>query len=75
MILSTVRSSDCPEYEFSVDQLWLYKKLGFLTDDHQINVAITRAKFGLVIIGKYCESSLSRDGALVNQCSSVLQNL
>lgn len=35
------------------DRRWMLENLGFLTDEHQINVAITRAKRGLIVIGKY----------------------
>ena len=31
---------------------WYSEHLGVVGDPHQINVALTRAKFGLVIIGK-----------------------
>lgn len=34
------------------DCKWMTENLGFLTDEHQINVAITRAKHGLIVIGK-----------------------
>jgi superfamily I DNA and/or RNA helicase len=30
---------------------WRKKYLGFLCDEHQINVALTRAKRGLFIVG------------------------
>ena len=52
VILSTVRSSNHPESAIQVDRSWLFKHIGFVTDDHQINVAITRAKRGLLIIGE-----------------------
>ena len=32
---------------------WLKRNLGFIIDKHQINVALTRAKRGLIIIGWY----------------------
>ena len=55
MILNTVRSlplSDIADHEFvQPDLRWRRENLGFLTDPHQINVAITRAKHGLIIIG------------------------
>jgi len=35
------------------DRIWIKEHLGFITDRHQICVAITRAKHGLVIVGKY----------------------
>jgi len=35
------------------DRAWIREHLGFITDRHQICVAITRAKHGLVIVGKY----------------------
>ena len=31
---------------------WRRRHLGFITDENQINVALTRAKKGLIIIGK-----------------------
>ena len=52
VILSTVRSSSPPKSSIPADQGWLFKHIGFVTDDHQINVAITRAKLGLLIIGE-----------------------
>lgn len=38
ILISTVRSND-------------RKQIGFLMDERRINVSITRAKFGMVIIG------------------------
>ena len=56
VILTTVRSKEVSEIWYKQyvqpDRLWLVENLGFLTDDHQINVGITRAKYGLIIIGK-----------------------
>ena len=37
--------------ETDVDRSWLSRHLGFITDKHQINVAITRARHGLIIVG------------------------
>lgn len=34
------------------DRKWMTENLGFLTDKHQVNVGITRAKYGLIIVGK-----------------------
>ena len=42
----------------AADQKWMQNNLGFLTDAHQVNVAITRAKYGLIIIGKYIHMHL-----------------
>ena len=56
VILSTVRSQEVSEIRYKQyvqpDRVWFAENLGFLTDDHQINVGITRAKYGLIIIGK-----------------------
>ncbi|PAA81272.1 hypothetical protein BOX15_Mlig017669g2 [Macrostomum lignano] len=51
VILSLVRS--LPEYEIPKCPLpgWENKYLGFITDENQINVALTRARRGLIIIG------------------------
>ena len=53
VILSTVRSLPRYEIEKRPSQGWLKKNLGFIIDHHQINVAITRARRGLIIIGEF----------------------
>ena len=56
VILSTVRSLPLSEIKVrkfvQPDQRWMRNSLGFLTDVHQTNVGITRARYGLIIIGK-----------------------
>jgi len=51
VILSTVRS--LPQYEIDPRPSygWCQANLGFICDDHQINVALTRARMGLIIVG------------------------
>nr|XP_020471411.1 helicase with zinc finger domain 2 isoform X2 [Monopterus albus] len=51
VIISTVCSLPSDEIESEPDRAWLSKHLGFVGDPNQINVAITRAKEGLCIIG------------------------
>ncbi|CAB4003243.1 Hypothetical predicted protein [Paramuricea clavata] len=51
VILSLVRSVPEREIERNPSRSWLMEHLGFLTDEHQINVALTRAKRGLCIVG------------------------
>lgn len=53
VILSTVRS--LPEYEIDKRPSigWLKRNLGFIIDHHQINVALSRARKGLIIVGTY----------------------
>ena len=55
VILSTVRSQPLTEIgneeHVQPDRAWLFEHLGFLTDEHEINVAITRSKYGLIIVG------------------------
>ncbi|XP_065917898.1 3'-5' exoribonuclease HELZ2-like isoform X3 [Dysidea avara] len=55
VIFSTVRSMPCRSIKNKAavqpDRLWITDHLGFITDRHQICVAITRAKHGLVIVG------------------------
>lgn len=57
VVLSTVRSQPIEEIanpdHVQPDRLWLRENLGFVTDEHQTNVAITRSKYGLIIVGKY----------------------
>ena len=40
------------EKHVQADRGWLLENLGFLTDEHQLNVGITRSKYGLVIVGR-----------------------
>ncbi|XP_060554261.1 helicase with zinc finger domain 2-like, partial [Ruditapes philippinarum] len=51
VIFSTVRS--LPEYKIESNPTlgWCKHNLGFITDQNQINVALTRARKGLIIIG------------------------
>ena len=59
VVLSTVRSMPVEFIEAQKPKqrsdrarmMWCNKTLGIITDKNQINVAITRAKKGLVIIG------------------------
>ena len=57
MILTTVRSQPLKEIRFpdlvQPDKKWRRDNLGFLTDEHRVNVAITRARQGLIIVGEY----------------------
>ena len=52
VILSLVRSLPKEQIEHWPSARWLGEHLGFLTDEHQMNVALTRARRGLCIIGK-----------------------
>ena len=56
VILSTVRSLPLDEirhkHYVQPDHQWKREHLGFITDKHQINVGITRSKYGLVITGE-----------------------
>lgn len=52
MIISTVRSCSISDSEKYTSNAWLGKRLGFITDPNQVNVAITRAQDGLCILGK-----------------------
>ncbi|XP_043992282.1 helicase with zinc finger domain 2-like [Gambusia affinis] len=60
VILSTVCSVPSDEIEKEPDGAWMSEHVGFVDDPHQINVAITRAKEGLCIIGNQKLLRLSR---------------
>ena len=51
MILSLVRSLNKDDLERDPSIYWLREHLGFLTDEHLMNVGLTRAQRGLCIIG------------------------
>ncbi|XP_061196373.1 helicase with zinc finger domain 2-like [Saccostrea echinata] len=51
VIFSLVRSLPHYRIEPNPTKGWCIENLGFITDVHQINVALTRAKKGLIIIG------------------------
>ena len=54
VVLSTVRSlPDCRVIK-SPTRHWKEENVGFVADEHQMNVALTRARRGLVIIGTVC---------------------
>ncbi|XP_011437288.3 3'-5' exoribonuclease HELZ2 [Magallana gigas] len=58
VIFSTVRSLPRYRIEKRPTLGWCAKSLGFISDAHQINVALTRARRGLIIIGnKYLLAS------------------
>jgi len=52
VIFSTVRS--LPDYNIEKNPTlgWCKHNLGFITDRNQVNVALTRARKGLIIVGK-----------------------
>lgn len=53
VILSTVRSCSMTHSDINrSSNAWLGKRLGFITDENLVNVAITRAQDGLCILGK-----------------------
>ncbi|XP_038049676.1 helicase with zinc finger domain 2-like [Patiria miniata] len=77
VILSTVRSLPRVEIDEKASTAWKKRNLGFITDENQINVAITRPKMGLIILGNKYLLSVHRTwkdllahykekGALVN---------
>ena len=53
VILSLVRSLCKDDIDPEPSLYWLREHLGFLTDEHQMNVGLTRARKGLCIIGMY----------------------
>lgn len=51
VIFSAVRSLPKFRIESNRNKGWCKKNLGFITDAHQINVVLTRARKGIIIIG------------------------
>ena len=56
VILSTVRSLPDCDIDSKPTDGWRKKYLGFISDKNQVNVALTRAKRGLFIIGMFVSS-------------------
>ena len=52
VILTTVRSLPEEDIPDRPSHLWVNENLGFVTDEHLMNVAITRAREALCIIGR-----------------------
>jgi len=54
--LSLVRS--LPDYRIEPKPTlgWCKQNLGFITDEHQTNVALTRARKGLIVVGELINS-------------------
>ena len=59
MVLSTVRCKPLDELADVTDKHWLLDNLGHVTDSHRLCVALTRARYGLVIIGEFLLSAYS----------------
>ncbi|XP_025109737.1 helicase with zinc finger domain 2-like [Pomacea canaliculata] len=51
VVLSTVRSLPSYKIEPHPTQGWCRQNMGFITDQNQVNVALTRARRGLIIVG------------------------
>ncbi|XP_062506010.1 helicase with zinc finger domain 2-like isoform X2 [Corticium candelabrum] len=54
IILSTVRSLPNQDLVDCCSKKWMREHFGFIADEHQMNVALTRAKQGLIIVGNGC---------------------
>jgi len=57
VILSLVRSKPTYEIERAPSIGWCKRNMGFIIDKHQMNVALTRARLGLIVIGEHSTSS------------------
>jgi superfamily I DNA and/or RNA helicase len=73
VILSTVRSLPEDEIPEQPNQYWRRQNMGFITDEHQINVAITRAAKGLIIVGQLKTATLrfAKYALLTFYCGSL----
>lgn len=65
VVLSMVRSKPLKQIKdrtaVLADRKWRMENLGIVADSHHLCVALTRARFGLVIIGEfYCSIPLVR---------------
>ena len=60
VIMSTVRSLPSYKIEPNPTHGWCRHHLGFITDRNQVNVALTRARKGLIIVGEFTASEYKR---------------
>ncbi|KAJ8039291.1 Helicase with zinc finger domain 2 [Holothuria leucospilota] len=77
VVLSTVRSMPKIEVEDHPGKGWKMRHLGFTMDENQMNVALTRARRGLIIVGnKYLLGTMEKWKALLksyNETNSLIQ--
>jgi len=59
VIMSTVRSLPSYKIEPNPTHGWCRQNLGFITDRNQVNVALTRARRGLFIVGEFAVSDFA----------------
>ncbi|KAJ8039292.1 Helicase with zinc finger domain 2 [Holothuria leucospilota] len=72
VILSTVRSKPKIEIEDKPGKGWKLRHLGFTMDENQMNVALTRARRGLVVVGnKYLLGTLDKWKAMLHHYSET----
>ena len=57
VILSTVRTLPWYKIEERPTRGWKRANLGCITDENEMNVALTRAREGLVVVGTYIDYS------------------
>lgn len=55
VVLSMVRSLPESKIDRKPSIAWKSQNLGFICDEHQINVALTRAKEGMIILGNWMD--------------------
>lgn len=78
VILSTVRSLPKHSIEKNPTEGWCFRNMGFICDTHQINVALTRARMGLIIVGNYCAKRSKHNSCFdvfVCVCSNVMLSI
>jgi superfamily I DNA and/or RNA helicase len=65
VVFTTVRSMPDPQIDRHPSTAWRQRYLGSVADDHQVNVALTRVKKGLIIVGKECPASQRRESSIL----------